>query len=63
MYELKNKSCSLFCLSALGGTERTEVKEQWSISAAAGDQLVRDDLTTAGSWEANVKRSLLPMAL
>lgn len=34
-----------------------------SIRAAAGDPLVSDDLTTAGSWAANVKRSLLSISL
>lgn len=37
--------------------------EKLSICAAARDQLVSNDLTTAGSWEANVKRSLLSISL
>lgn len=59
------RHCASCCLTpALGGTERNAVTEKWSIcAAAAGDQLVSDDLTTAGSWEANVKRPLLSISL
>lgn len=58
------RHCASCCLTpALGGTERTAVAEKCICAAAAGDQLVSDDLTTAGSWEANVKRSLLSISL
>ena len=45
------------------GTDRTAVTEKQSICATAADQLVSDDLSTAGSWEANVKCSLLSISL
>lgn len=50
--------------SGLGDTRKTAVTRKCSITAAAAeDQLVSCDLTKAGSWEANVKHSLLSISL
>lgn len=51
--------------SGLGDTRKAAVTRKCSITAAAAaeDQPVSCDLTKAGSWEANVKHSLLSISL